>query len=153
MTRTAKTINTTLIMVCVAMLAVIGCDSAMDRLIPASVHPRAPEYAGMELKDIYSLYDLKVIADEIVIQHRETQIDLKRLSEDDKYAYQDATGFISQSISEAEAFKEAIVGDDSNPLSMSGMLFMLTGGLVGRSFFRRPGDLTPDEAKAKGAKV
>jgi hypothetical protein len=135
------------------MLAVIGCDSAMDRLIPASVHPRACEYVGMEWKDIYSLYDLKVIADEVVIQHREAQIDLKRLSEDDKYAYQDATGFISQSISEAEAFKEAIVGDDSNPLSMSGLLFMLTGGLVGRSFFRRPGDLTPEEAKAKGAQV
>jgi len=135
------------------MLAVIGCDSAMDRLIPASVHPRACEYVGMEWKDIYSLYDLKVIADEVVIQHREAQIDLKRLSEDDKYAYQDATGFISQSISEAEAVKEAIVGADSNPLSMSGLLFMLTGGLVGRSFFRRPGDLTPEEAKAKGAQV
>lgn len=149
----SKYLNTLLILICLVLIGATGCDSMMDRVIPASVGPQAPEYVGEEPKPIYNLHELKEMMDEVVIVHRNTQLDLKRLSEDDTYAYQDATGFIDSAIQESEAFKQQIVGDDNNPLSVSGLLFMLTGGLVGRSFFRRPGDLTPDEAKAKGAAV
>jgi len=149
----SKILNTTIILLCVILLACVGCDSVMDRLTPASVPQYAPAYVGGEPQDIYSLHDLKIMQDDILITHRVNQIDLKRLAEDDKYAYQDAIGFIDVAIKEAETFKEKIVGDDNNPLSVSGLLFMLTGGLVGRSFFRRPGDYTPEEVEVEKAKV
>jgi hypothetical protein len=132
---------------------VVGCASIVDRLTPAYVEPQAAEYVDQEPQDIYSLHDVKIIQTDTTIKHRNTQLDLKRLAEDDTYAYQDALSFIDTAIAEAEAFQQKVLGDDNNPLSVSGLLFMLTGGLVGKSFFRRPGDLTPDEAKAKGAQV
>jgi len=149
----SKILNTLIILLCVTLLACIGCDSLMDRVIPASVQPQAPEYVGQEIQDVYSLHELKIMQDNIIITHRDTQLDLMRLAEDDKYAYTDALGFIDTAIEEAAAFKEKIVGDDNNPLSVSGMLFMLTGGLVGRSFFKRPQDYTPEQVEVEKAKV
>lgn len=148
-----KIVPSLLILLCVTLLAVVGCASIVDRLTPAYVPPQAAEYADREPQDIYSLHNVKVIQTDTTIKHRNTQLDLKRLAEDDEYAYQDALGFIEAAIAEAEAFQAQVLGDDNNPLSVSGLLFMLTGGLVGRSFFKRPQDLTIDEARAKGATV
>lgn len=139
--------------VCAAILIIFGCQTVVDRITPASVGPQAPEYLGEEPKDIYSLYELKIMKDTIAINHRDKQLELLRAAEDDTYAFNDAKGFIEPAIQEAEALQEKIIGSDDNPLSVSGLLFMLTGGVVGRTFFRRPGDLTPDEARAKGAAV
>lgn len=148
-----KIVPSLLILLCVTLLAMVGCASLIDRVTPAYVAPQAAEYVDREPQDIYSLHDVKIIQADTTIKHRDTQLDLKRLAEDDTHAYRDALGFIDKAIAEAEAFQQQVLGDDNNPLSVSGLLFMLTGGLVGRSFFKRPGDLTVDEAKAKGAQV
>ena len=139
--------------VCMTILFIFGCQTVVDRITPASVAPQAPEYVGQDVKDIYSLYELKLMKDTIAIQHRDKQLELLRSAEDDTYAFNDAKGFIEPAIQEADALQAKVIGDDNNPLSVSGLLFMLTGGVVGRSFFRRPGDLTPEEARAKGAAV
>lgn len=151
--KASKALNTLLILICVVGIAITGCDSLVDRAIPADVSSHSATYAGQDPNHLYNLHEAKRLRDNIVIRHRNEQLDLKRLSEDDTYSYQDATGFIETAITEAEQFKETVVGNDNNPLSVSGLLFMLTGGLVGRSFFKRPGDLSPDEAKTKGAAV
>lgn len=148
-----KALNSVIILVCVTCLAVVGCSSIVDRVIPTDVNPRSASYAGYADKDLYSLYDAKVIKDEIAIVHRDTQMELLRQTEDDVFAFQTARSFIEAAIEASEDFKEKVIGNDANPLSVSGFLFALTGGLIGRSFFRRPGDLTPDEARAKGATV
>lgn len=142
---------TTLVLTCVLVL--LGCQTVVDRITPASVAPQAPQYLDRDPKDLYSLYELRLMKDTIAIEHRNKQLELLRLAEDDTYAFQDARGFIEPAIAEADELQANIIGDDGNPFSISGMLFLLTGGVVGRSFFKRPGDLTKDEAKAKGAAV
>ena len=151
--KAAKAINTVVILLCLSLIACTGCSSILDRLTPASVSDAGPEYAGQTPKDYYSLHEVKMMQEHIIIKHHDTQIDLKRLAEDDELAYTDALGFIQKSIAESMKVQDQIIGDDNNPLSVSGLLFLLTGGLIGRSYFRRPGDLTVDEAKAKGAAV
>lgn len=139
--------------ICMVILFIFGCQTIVDRITPAAVAPQAPSYIGETPKDIYSLYRLKLMKDAIAIQHRDKQLELLRAAEDDTYGFNDAKGFIEPAIQEANALQERIIGDDGNPYSVSGLLFLLTGGVVGRSFFRRPGDLTVDEARAKGATV
>jgi hypothetical protein len=148
-----KVVNSLIILTCIAFLAVMGCATLMDRLTPTMVNPKAPEYVGQDPQDIYSLYELKIMQDNIAIQHRDRQLELLRLAEDDTNGFKDARGFIEPAVAEANALQEKIIGSDANPLSLSGFLFALTGGLIGRSFFRRPGDLTKEEAVAKGATV
>lgn len=148
-----KIIPSLLILLCVSLIAIVGCASIVDRLTPAYVAPQAAEYVGDEPQDIYSLHNIKVMQTDTAIKHRGVQIDLKRLAEDDEYAYQDALGFIETAIAEAELFQQQILGDDNNPLSVSGLLFMITGGLVGRSFFKRPQDYTPEQVQVEIAKV
>jgi hypothetical protein len=121
----------------------------MDRVTPAWVAPQAPSYVGDQPKDIYSLYELKTMQSEISIQHRDKQLELLRLAEDDTYGFQDAAGFIEPAILAASDLQNRVIGDDVNPFSVSGLLMLLTGGAVGRQFLKRPGDLTPDEHKAK----
>lgn len=151
--RAKRLFNSLLILVCVTLLAVVGCTSLVDRVTPADVSPHAPRYIGQEPKDIYSLYDLKRLQDDVSIEHRNVQVELLRLTEDDTFGFEIARGFIEAAIREAEEFKSKVIGDESNPLGVYTFLSLLTGGLIGRSYFRRPGDLTPDEARAKGAVV
>lgn len=144
-------IVTTLVLLVV--LTLLGCQTVMDRVTPGYVAPQAPEYVDEEVKDIYSLHELKLMKDNIAITHRDKQLELLRAAEDDTYAFQDAKGFIEPAIQEADELQDKIIGDDTNPFSLSGLLFLTTGGVIGRSFFKRPGDLTKDEARAKGAAV
>ena len=149
----SKLLNTLMILICVVGIAVTGCDSLINRIIPADISPHTTAYAGADPNHIYNLYEAKRLMDDVLILHRENLLELERGIEDENNAHKDARNFLDASITEAEQFKETVIGDDNNPLSISGLLFMMTGGLVGRSFFKRPGDLSPDEAKAKGAAV
>lgn len=141
------------ILLCVTILACLSCASVMDRVTPAYTPPQAPEYVNQEVKDLYSLFELRIMQSDIAIHHRNMQLELLRAAEDDELAFQDAKGFIEPAIAEANSFQQKVIGNDANPISISGFLFALTGGVIGRSFFRRPGDLTTDEARAKGAEV
>jgi len=148
-----RIIPSIIILVSVTILACLGCASIVDRLTPGYVQPQAPQYVNQEPKDIYSLFEMKILQDDISISHRNRQLELLRTAEDDDLAFQDARGFLEPAIREAEEFQTKIIGDDSNPISISGFLFALTGGMIGRSFLKRPGDMTKDEARMKGARV
>jgi len=141
----SKLLNTLMILVCVVGIAVTGCDSLINRMIPIDVSPHTTAYAGADPDHIYNLYEAKRLMDDVLILHRENLLELGRGIEDENNAHKDARDFLDASIAESEAFKEIVVGNDNNPLSVSGLLFMLTGGLVGRSFFKRPGDKDPTE--------
>lgn len=140
----------TLIVVAIMLLGIIGCRSLLDEITPAAVNDRIIDYAGMEPDDIGfpTLADVKRIKTEVIINHRDNQIDLKRFAEDDKLGYQDALAFIDASIAESEYIQTLMIGDETQPISILGLLAPLgIGTALGRRFFKRPGDLSPEEVK------
>lgn len=141
---------------CVICLALISCRSMMDRVTPCTVTEQSYEYVEGSLdgfKEIDSLHNVKKLHNKIVIDHRTSQIDLKRLAEDDELAYSDAIGFIDANIKEAEYLQGIIVGSEDQPLSLIGILAGFTGGAaIGRALKRR-GDYSPAEMEEVVAKA
>lgn len=138
-----------IILLCMIVLAVIGCRSLMDEFTPIfNIDGRALEYAGVEKESLgfISLADAEYVKKEIIIKHRDGQINLKRIAQDDKIKYQDAYGFIVANIEEAGVLQGIVVGNEDNPYSLLGMLApMGLAGFIGRQYLRRPGDYTPAE--------
>lgn len=142
--------NILLIVAAIVILGIIGCRSLLDEVTPAAVNDRIIRYAGMEPNDIGfpTLADVKRIKTEVVINHRDTQINLKRLAEDDVLAHKDALAFIDASIMESSYIQALMVGSETQPISILGLLAPLgIGTALGRKFLKRPGDLAPDEVK------
>lgn len=145
--------NIVLVVVCVAALGFIGCRSFMDRITPAEVSPHVSAYLGVEHDGLTSLHDAKQKKDAVIIKHRDVQTDLLREAQDDEVAYKDAIVFIEASIAESQALQDLVVGSEDQPFSILGVLAGLTGGAaIGRAM-KRKGDLTVEEARAKGATV
>lgn len=144
--------KTTAILVSVAViLGLIGCRAFIDRITPADIPEISIKYAGIEPNTVLipTLNTAKDIRNKIIINHRNTQVDLLRLAADDKYAYQNAKGLIEANIKDAEEFQELIIGSEDQPYSILGLLAPLgAGALVGKQFFRRKGDYTPEEFAA-----
>ena len=139
-----------LIVVAIVLLGILGCRSLLDEITPAAVNQRIMDYAEVEPNDIGfpTLADVKRIKTEVIINHRDNQIDLKRFAEDDKLGYQDALDFIDASILEAEYIQTLMIGDETQPISILGLLAPLgIGTALGRRYLKRPGDLSPDEVK------
>ncbi len=134
------------------MIGIVSCRSLLEEIMPASVDKRAAKYANVnpeELEPYPTLADAKRIKVEIILNHRDQQLALKRASEDDNLNHGDALGFINQSIIVSDANLDLLIGSEDNPFSIMGILFSLGvggGGLaLGRRFLRRPGDFTPEE--------
>lgn len=142
--------NVLLVVIAVVILGILGCRSLLDEITPAKVNDRSVRYAEVDRIEIGfpSLADVKMLRTEILINHRDKQIDLKRIAQDDKLGYQDALEFIDASILEAEHFQSLVIGSESNPLSLLGLLAPLgIGTALGRQYLKRPGDLSPDEVE------
>jgi len=139
-----------LIIVSIVMLGILGCSSLLDEVTPAVVGDRSLDYAEKARTEIGfpTLADVRRIKTDIIINHRDKQIDLKRVAEDDTRAYGDALQFINASIAEAQYVQNLVVGSEGNPISILGLLAPLgIGAALGRRYFKRPGDLTPEEVK------
>lgn len=140
--------STLIILLCVAVFAVIGCRSLMDGITPAKIDARSSEYAGVEEKQFGfgSLADAEYIKKEIIIRHRDGQLNLRRVAQDDKLKYQDALGFIDANIEEARVLQGFIIGSEDNPISLLGLLAPIgLAGIAGKMFLKRPGDYTPQD--------
>ena len=147
-----KTILLSLILA--LMIGIISCRSLLEEIMPVSINKRAVEYSEIdpeELKPYPTLADAKRVKIEIIVNHRDKQIFLKRKAEDDNLANSDAYGFINQDIMTGDANLDLLIGGEDNPFSIMGILFSLGvggGGLaLGRRFLKRPGDFTPEEHK------
>ncbi len=144
-----KLTNILLIMAAILILGIIGCRSLLDEVTPAAVNQRILDYSGVEDVGFPTLADVKRIKTEVVINHRDTQINLKRLAENDVLAHKDALAFIDASIAESSYIQSLMVGSETQPISILGLLAPLgIGTALGRKFFKRPGDLSPDEVEA-----
>ena len=142
------------------MIGVVSCRSMLEEVFPVGINKRAVEYAKVDpddLKPYPTLADAKRVKIEIILNHRDTQISLKRQAEDDNLSNGDALGFINQDISTGDANLDLVIGSEDNPFSIMGMLFAAGlggGGLaVGRKYLKRPGDFTPQEHEVEVVKA
>jgi len=145
--------NIVLVLLAVACVAIIGCNSMLDCVTPGVRHPLSAAYkSDPNSVGITSLGKLKADRTIAIVKHRGVQIDLKRLAEDDKLAYQDAIGFIDQNIEESQIMQDLIVGAPDQPFSLLGVLAGFTGGAaIGRAM-KRKGDKDENEVEAEVVK-
>lgn len=150
-----------LVLGCIIVLAVIG-GCLLDEITPtAAINPRSLNYAGIDANDvgilgitqIPSLADAKRVRTEIVVNHRTTQLNLKRFTEDDNLYYGDAYGFINASVAQGQYIQDLLIGDEGNPFSILGVLAAFGGVAVGRKYLKRPGDYTPQEHEVEVLKA
>lgn len=151
-----KNISWFLVAVCIVSLVLISCRSVLDGITPANINDRSLDYAEVDLNSlglIPSLADAKRVRTEIVIGHRDVQLDLKRLAQDDKLYYQDALGFIDASIAESQYVQDIVIGSEDQPFSLLGILAGLTGGAAIGKAMKRKGDYSPEEVEVEIAKA
>ena len=141
--------TTTVTVLLVVLLGILGCRTLIDSITPSNIDKRAQEYSKITDKDIgewKSLKDAVEVRKEIIINHRTEQIDLKRKAQDDKILYKDAIGFIDANIQESLDLQGIIIGGPDNPFSILGMLAPFgIGAIAGSVFIKRRNDYTPEE--------
>ncbi len=140
-----------------AVIGILGCRSLIDSATPTSIDRRAKVYSAVDPNFIgawESLNDAREVRTEIIINHRDTQTDLKRLAQDDVVLYKDALGFIESNIQEAIDLQGLVIGSPENPFSIMGMLAPLgIGAIAGSVLIKRKEDYSPEQYKAAVAKA
>jgi len=147
-TKTNKLVNSVLLVVGLACIAVLGCASFVDMLTPADVSNAALEYVSQQPDGWTSLHTARDIRNKIIVKHRTEQLGLLRAAEDDKFAYADAINTININIQEAESLQTLIIGDENHPFSILGVLGGALPGLaIGGLLLKRPKDYTPEQVE------
>ena len=141
--------NILLIGIVLLSIVLLGCGTVADYFTPADVPQRTAGYVSDDpnLSGFTTLKKAKEVRQDVLITHRDTQLDLKRLAEDDEFQYSDALEVIDFNISQSQSIQDIVLnGTDTTPGLMT-ILFGASGLLAGRNFLKRPGDLSPDEVE------
>ena len=145
-----KNMSVALILICILCVAVISCRSMIDRVTPCEVPEQAYEYVHGTLdgyKEVDSLYNVRKLRLQMIIQHRTDLIGLKRAIEDEGYEYNDAIGLVNNQIEESQAFQDLVVGGPDTEFSLIGILAGFTGGAAIGKMLKRKGDYSPAEVE------
>ncbi len=148
--------NLLLVVACVICLAVISCQSVMDRATPCEVSEQTYKYVTGSMdgyKEVTSLYDVKKLRDEMIIQHRTSLVDLMRMIEDEDYAYGDAKDSVVAEIKAAQELQELVIGGPDQDFSLLGIICGFTGGAAIFNRLKRYGDYSPEECEAAVARA
>lgn len=141
--------NVLLMLICLVSIAGISCGGFIDRITPCEVTEQSMTYADREFPPlgIMTLYEAKQIKERIIIKHRVSQLSVRRIAEDDKYAHDDAIKFIDTNITASENFQDTVVGSVDNPMSIMGLLGVGSISLVAGRMMKRKNDYSPAEVK------
>lgn len=140
--------NKVLLFTGVVCLAIMGCQPLLDSVTPTRIPNSAEIYLNKEIgkENWTSLQTADDILNEITFQHRDVQLDLHRLIDDDKYSAERAIAGMNLSITTAQTWQERIVGSLDNPNSLFGILAaagLFTGGL----FTKKPGTFSKQQVE------
>ena len=147
-----------LIFVVLACMMLIGCRTLLDNVTPAPISTVITNYTEEPVPEWGGFTTLKELRDQEAlakIKHREEQIDLRRLAEDDKRNYHDVIAYTEANIAATEAYQDAFVGavEQGSGMLPTGGLVTLALGLAGGGFLgrktKRPGDSSPEEVELK----
>ncbi len=140
---------------CILCLAVMSCQSLLDKVTPCDIPKPARDYAGVDPNQARgplgypTLYNARQIETAVETTHHHAQINFMRQVQDDNYKYQIALDLIRPPIAESQQLQDRIIGSPEQPLSILGVL-----GASGLTYWigakrKRPGDLDPDQAEAE----
>jgi len=147
-----RLLSYTMLVLGIMCVAALGCRTLVDSLTPVMVPNQALEYVGRS-DGWTSLRDARDIRVDILITHRDRQLDLIRDIEDDKYAFEDALQLVEYNIKGAEDLQSLIMGSAEQPFSVLGLLAGAFPGLaIGSLLLKRPQDYTKDQVEAIVAK-
>lgn len=141
--------NLLLIGIVLLSVVLLGCGSVADYFTPAQIPQRTAGYVSDDpnLSGFTTLQKAKEVRQDVLITHRDAQLDLRRLAEDDEFQYSDALEVIDFNIGQSQFMQDIVLnGTDTSPGIMT-VLFGAGGLLAGRNFLKRPGDLSPDEVE------
>ena len=145
-----KNMSVILVLVCLLCVAVISCRSMIDRFTPCEVPEQAYEYVNGSMDgytELDSLYNVRKMRLDMIIQHRTDLISLKRAIEDEDYGYDDAIGLVNNQIEESQAFQDLVVGGPETEFSLIGIIAGFTGGAAIGKMLKRKGDYSPAEVE------
>jgi len=125
----------------------------LDRITPGNLDKQVRELANVDSNDFGllgpTLYDLKNIKNQLIVQHREQKLAHVRATEDIDFIYPFAFGILDFDIQDATEWQQIVIGSEGNPISILGILAGLgltgVGTAIGRKYFHTPGDLTPEQ--------
>lgn len=147
--------NLLLVIVCVICLALISCQSIMDRVTPSEVSEQTYKYVTGSLdgyQEVTSLYGVKKLRDKMIIQHRTSLVDLMRMIEDENYNYSDAESIMAD-IKAAQELQALVIGGPNQDFSLLGIIAGFTGGAAIFNRLKRRGDYSPAEVEEVVAKA
>ena len=147
--------NILLVVACILCLAVISCQSVMDRVTPCEVSEQTYEYVTGSMdgyKEVTSLYDVKKLRDKMIIQHRISLVDLMRMIEDEDYVYGDAES-VMDDIAASQELQALVIGGPDQDFSLLGIIMGFTGGAAIFNRLKRRGDYSPTEVEEVVAKA
>lgn len=146
--------NLGLFLLCILCVGAIGCNGILDRFTPTDLPKPAAEYVGAQRNPLglTTLHSAKELRNDAIITHRDTQTELRRQAEDDKYDYDNALRYIDSAIAEAELLQGVVVGEPGNPMSIAGVLAMFAPGLAIGRMLKRKGDKSPEEVEIEVAR-
>jgi len=122
----------------------------IDRFTPCEVPEQAYEYVNGSMDgytELDSLYNVRKMRLDMIIQHRTDLISLKRAIEDEDYGYDDAIGLVNNQIEESQAFQDLVVGGPETEFSLIGIIAGFTGGAAIGKMLKRKGDYSPAEVE------
>lgn len=129
-------------------LTILGCASFVDMLTPVRVSDASYDYLNIESDGGWvSLDKARQMRNEIIITHRDNQIKYLRDAEDDKMYFNDAI-IIQENIKSAEELQTLMIGSETQPFSVLGILAGAFPGLaLGGALLKRPKDYTPEQVE------
>ena len=138
-------------------IATLSCNNLMNRVIPADLPEKSVQYVAdacdftlpINIYGFTSLYDAQRLESQVVFTYEARKREFQRMLEDNEFEFDAAAGPLRLSISESEQFKTQMIGDETTPFSIVGMLSFLgigTGGMLfGKNKLQRKGDYTPEQ--------
>lgn len=143
-------LNVTMVLCAILGVALLGCNTAIDRITPAPVDKLVTDYVGEEVPTFLgftSLYYVNHLKLRINIKHQLQQLKAYRMIEDDKLRHSFAKAYNDAAQVEGQTIQDIVVGDETNPFSVAGLLATAAPGLLIGRAMKRKQDYSPEQVK------
>jgi hypothetical protein len=142
--------NVLCVLLCILGVSLLGCNTLLDHITPAPVDPLVTEYLDVNVPQIWgftSLYYTRHLGLRIDLQHQIRSLRLIREIEDEDLRHAYAKAYNDAANSEGQTIQDIVVGSESNPFSVAGLLATAAPGLLIGRAMKRKQDYSPEEAK------
>jgi len=143
-------VNVTCVLLFIMGVALLGCNTAIDRITPAPVNPVVTDYLEIEVPQVWgftSLYHVRHMDIQIKLAHQLRQLENIRRIEDEKLRHSFAKAYNAAAKLEGQTIQDIVVGSEGNPFSVAGLLAMAAPGLMIGKAMKRKQDYSPAQVK------